>query len=206
MARITFSPLIAAASGKAADAVFASWKGLAYVRQLVIPKNPNTAAQQVVRQSMGRIPPLWRSLASKVKAVQNTYASSYNLSGYNWFGKQNRVLEETYLAQHVTPPSIVNDRVATLSLGDQTGGVIKVDWTGGSQGADKYIYALTRDKTTGSEELKFVVGSDGAVLVSALTVNLNMVANHDYEVVVAVEDTATGLFSQSQADEISLGA
>lgn len=206
MARITFSPLVASASGKAADAVFASWKGIAYVRQLVIPKNPNSAAQQVVRASMGRIPPLWRSLAAKVKAVQNTYASSYNMSGYNWFGKQNRVLEQDHKAQHVCPPSIVNDRVASLALSDQTGGVIKVDWTGGSVGADKYIYVLARDRTTGSEVDKFTIESDGVVLVSANTVNITMAANHSYEVVVAVEDTTTSLFSQSQADDIALGA
>jgi len=36
-------------SGKVAQLVFATWKGIEYVRLYVIPANPNTAAQQLVR-------------------------------------------------------------------------------------------------------------------------------------------------------------
>lgn len=50
MARVTGPLFSLGASGQIANAlVYADWKGLDYVRQYVIPENPNTANQQEVR-------------------------------------------------------------------------------------------------------------------------------------------------------------
>lgn len=54
MAKVT-SPLMSLdASGTVADAlVFSKWKGRNYVRQHVIPSNPQSTAQQAVREALG---------------------------------------------------------------------------------------------------------------------------------------------------------
>lgn len=206
MARLTFSPLIAGMSGKTADAVTASWKGRAYVRKRVIPANPNTAAQQTVRDSMGRLSPLWRSLESQIKAVQDDYAVNEALSGWNWFVRSNRVLEETYESGLITPPNTDIEAPASITLTDQGGGTCKVDWTGGTQGAGYYIYVVSRKIETGEVVNAYVVQSSETVLVSALTTNVSLAASKDFLVAIAVEDTANSLFSASVYDTVSLGA
>jgi hypothetical protein len=44
------SGILGRVSGKIADVVGASWKGIPYIRQYVIPGNPNSLAQQAVRE------------------------------------------------------------------------------------------------------------------------------------------------------------
>ena len=205
MARITFSPLVAGASGKAADAVFSNWKGRAYVRKLVKPANPNTAAQQTVRESLGRLPKLWRSLESQVRAVQDTYAAAYGMSGYNWFVGQNRVLEETYETQHVGPPNVDIDKPSTFNLTDLGGGSCKVDWDGSTEGADYKVYILSRKIESGDVEDVFTLEEKDTTLASAHTVNVTLAASKDYEVILLVEDTVNNLFSQSVGDKITMG-
>jgi hypothetical protein len=54
MAKVTGPLMSMSASGKIADAlVFAAWKGVAYVRQFVIPANPQSADQGDQRIIMG---------------------------------------------------------------------------------------------------------------------------------------------------------
>ena len=65
--KLTFSPLVAGMSGKAAHAVAASWKGVPYVRKLVIPHNPKSAAQVIQRGYFARMPSWFRSLPTDLK-------------------------------------------------------------------------------------------------------------------------------------------
>lgn len=206
MARLTFSPLIAGMSGKTADAVCASWKGRSYVRKRVIPANPNTAAQQTVRESMGRLSPVWRSLESQIKAVQDDYAVNDALSGWNWFTSQNRVLEQTYDTDVITPPNRDIDFVTGITLTDLGGGSLKVDWTGGTTGADYYIYVLARRTTAANELNSFAVISKDTTLVSVGTETIPIAASQDFKVVVIVEEATPGLFSAPVSDDVSMGA
>ncbi len=92
--KIRFSPLLAGMSGKAADAVAATWKGRAYIRKHVIPANPKSPAQVAVRESLARCITLWRSLSATIKAWLDTYGTGYRMSGYNVFISKNRALEQ----------------------------------------------------------------------------------------------------------------
>jgi len=53
-------------SGKVGDVVGASWKGIPYIRQYVVPGNPNTAAQQAERSLFANIIPLAQALLGPV--------------------------------------------------------------------------------------------------------------------------------------------
>lgn len=55
-------------SGKVGDVVGASWKGIAYIRQYVIPANPNTAAQQAERTLFGDL--VWMAKATLGPVLQ----------------------------------------------------------------------------------------------------------------------------------------
>lgn len=206
MARITFSPLIAGASGKAADAVFSKWKSTPYVRKRVVPANPQSAAQTLMRDAMGRMAYMWRKFRSEIQDLQNTYATNIGMSGFNWFSQQNAALEKTYDSQHITPPDADVEPPQTITLTDQSGGTCKVDWTGGATGANIYITVLSRRIDTGNEADYFDEEDWETTLASAGTVNVTLAANQDFRVVIFIWDSANSLGSMSISDEVSMGA
>ena len=206
MARITFSPLVTGASGKAGDAVFASWKGRGYVRKLVTPSNPQSADQNTVRDSMGRLPALWRSLAAQVRAVQDAYAVAYRMSGYNWFVMNNRKVEETKMAGVCTPPNTAIDAPATLAVVDAGSGKANMSWTGGTTGANYKMYILSRDISANSTAKAFTVSSANAVLANVGATQVTLTANHSYAFGVAIEKWTEDEFSEMKTASIALGA
>jgi hypothetical protein len=212
MAKITYSPLIADIRGSAGGATFAAWKGRGYVRSKVKPSNPNTTAQQTVRDSMARLSPQWRSLPANVKLTADVYAGRDSKSGWNWFVSANRVLEETYATEHLTPPSSVRDPVTGPGASDGGGGSTTVTWTAPDDAAAGiYVDIFSRDVTDGSESNEWVRYDDGeTTLASAETATLSLTANHDYQIVIIVhkpdEDAGPALYSYGAGTTISLGA
>jgi len=51
MAKVSYGPIVSDASGKSAGTVFSKWRTRSYIRRLVTPGNPNTAAQQAIRNA-----------------------------------------------------------------------------------------------------------------------------------------------------------
>lgn len=127
--KITYSPLVAGASGKTADAVAAHWKGRNYIRKRVIPHNPKSSAQTAVRESLARCVTLWRSLSSTVKDYLDTYAVDYRMAGFNAFISKNRAHEQVPEALEVVPAnphvSAVADFEGDVAVADK----ITVTWT-----------------------------------------------------------------------------
>lgn len=206
MATVKYSPLVADVRGSAADVTFAAWKGRGYIRRKVTPSNPQSVAQTAVREAMGRLAALWRSLTAVVKTAQNTYATSYRMSGWNWFCQQNRVLEETYLAGKLTPPNTEIDPPATFGLADSGGGTCAVTWTGGTVGADYKMYVWSRKIEALDVEEAFTLESADAVLASAGTVNITIAASKDSQVIAAIHKVSDDTFSECVADQITMGA
>lgn len=84
MAKVT-GPLMSmdarGALGKAI--VFSNWKGVAVVRQFVIPSNPNTALQQAVRAAFSSAVEVFKTLSAEDKTAWGRRASGLAMSGYN---------------------------------------------------------------------------------------------------------------------------
>lgn len=144
--KVKFSPLVASMSGTAADAVMASWKGIQYVRKHVIPHNPKTAAQMLVRDSLAACVTLWRSLNAVSKTWLDTYAVDYRLSGFNVFIQKCRALEQ---AGELLTPMPANPHVpapADLAFVEGVGasGDIDISWTDNAPLAHTRIYFLYR--------------------------------------------------------------
>jgi hypothetical protein len=206
MSRVTFSALVAGMSGATADAVLSNWHGRPYVRQRVVPLNPNTLNQQAVRQSLGRLPELWRWLELQVKTVLDDYAISYRMSGYNWFVRQNRVKEMTYDTDFVTPPDLTIDPPATMTLTDLSGGSLKADWTGGTESAGHKLYALYRKVSALPADKRFTLWDHDTTLMSAHTLTKAAVASCTLRVFLIDELVATHKFSSALSKEIVMGA
>lgn len=86
MARITGPLHSDDASGRfAGSLVFAKWKGRNYVRQLVTPANPKSAAQTGVRSMMAWLATWWSSFSDPNKATWDALAASKEISSFNAF-------------------------------------------------------------------------------------------------------------------------
>ena len=203
MAKIIFSPLISSASGKTADAVFARWKGINYVRQRVIPANPKSDAQMAQREALARVLLCWRTFEQQIKDQLDEYAVNYAMSGYNWFMGHNVVLEKTSTLGIITPTHAEIAGPTSLALSSPVAQQIKLDWTGGPAGAEYDLYVLTRQilpavvnslvlldsDTTQFDALTFTSGAD---FTSAAT----------YQVMMCAERIADNQFSFSATDSV----
>jgi hypothetical protein len=80
--------ILSRVSGKVAGVVGGSWKNKAYLREYVIPANPNTTPQQVQRGLMAVIVAFGKAL---VGPIFNAYTDRFErgMSGFNRFVKDN---------------------------------------------------------------------------------------------------------------------
>ena len=67
---------------------FGANKGRNFVRRLVIPSNPQSAAQTGVRSMMGWMGKEWAQLSAGNQATWQTKATQFNISPFNAFVKQ----------------------------------------------------------------------------------------------------------------------
>ena len=108
MAKVT-SPLFSfSASGQIGKAlVYASWKGISYVKKYVAPSNSNTSAQQVIRGYFSTAVDAWHAETNMVRTAWTDYANNNSLpeSGFNFYvGKYISFLVENA----GTPPTVTN--------------------------------------------------------------------------------------------------
>lgn len=94
MAKVTGPLLSLTARGSVAKTItFSVWKGVAYVRQLVIPTYSNTFKQQAVRDLMTQATQAWRAnsvitpttIDATYKSAFDTAAAGSAYSGFNLF-------------------------------------------------------------------------------------------------------------------------
>lgn len=88
---LTNGPLFSlSASGKLANAiVFSRWKGRPYVRELVTPSNPQSAAQVGMRSMMRFLSQAWASVASAAQESWEDLADADAIANFNAFCRFN---------------------------------------------------------------------------------------------------------------------
>ena len=155
-------------SGKVANVVGGRWKTTDYIRSLVTPANPRSAAQVIQRDKMSLVVHLARQvLGSVINAYWDPFVTS--ISGFNAFVQKNIKLVEDpidYLAFFYTVGKLTIVEITSAVYTTGTG-VIVCSWDtaliGNMKADDKPLvlcYDEGTDKTTiggGSE-----VRSDGA--------------------------------------------
>src|SRR5690606_2396552 len=82
------SGILSRVSGKVAGVVGGNWKNVAYLREYVVPANPNTAAQAAQRAKFSACVAFAKPL---VGPIFQAYTDKFqkNMSGYNAFIKSN---------------------------------------------------------------------------------------------------------------------
>jgi len=123
-------------TGRLAGMVGASWKGIDYIRKMVIPANPNTVAQQGTRTVFA-----W--LVEKGRRINSTILKNYvipkpkKMSPFNMFIKRNQPMID---AGAVTIGDMVIGKgglyapTSVLTEADSTTEEVTLTWTGEKQG------------------------------------------------------------------------
>lgn len=89
MALVKYTAIVADMRGSLAGTVFSKNSYGAYVRTKVTPVNPQTIAQQGVRQFFGQLSQAWRGLTQAQRNGWNTSAVNFNRT--NVFGDQSQL-------------------------------------------------------------------------------------------------------------------
>jgi len=188
MSRIMYTPLVSDVRGKTGDIVFSAWKGRGTVRRRVTPANPNTAAQQAIREAMALVVACWQALTTAVKDRWDEEAPARRISGFNMFSQENVADERTANWQELTPANADVPPVTSVS-GLYAGGVLTVTWVQGeAAGADKAYMALRQVETS---NLEF---EDSATAISALTHEWSIeLGAGTYCLYLAAKNTTNGL-------------
>jgi hypothetical protein len=87
----TKSPLLSlSARGQIGKSqVYGTWRGVPYVRQHVIPSNPNTTQQQVTRNTFKALSDLWKLMGTIARAPWDAATTGRPLTNRNQFIKSN---------------------------------------------------------------------------------------------------------------------
>lgn len=94
MAKLSGPLLSFGASGAVGKTIVASkWKGVPYMRQYVVPANPQTAAQQLTRKTFALMREMYKLAPSPVRETWDAFAKGRPFTGMNKFvGENIRVL------------------------------------------------------------------------------------------------------------------
>jgi hypothetical protein len=133
MAKTTAPLLSFGAGGQIAKTqVYASWKGIPYVRRYVVPANPQSSGQTETRSVFTTLTQLWKNLTTDSVAPWSAYATGKPMTDRNAYLKFN---------------------VKILRPGD--------DWTGwlGSPGAGGGVPLTSLSATGGSGTIATTVGT-----------------------------------------------
>ena len=117
MASVKLGPAIADIRGSIGGTVFSRNKGGAYIKSRVVPVNPNSPRQDIVRSAMAFLTDYWaNTLTAANRTAWGLYASSVtvlnrlgeaiNLSGFNHFIRSNMIRKQMGIALVNAGPTV----------------------------------------------------------------------------------------------------
>lgn len=204
MARITLAPIVSDAAGKVAGLVFSRWKGRNYIRKLVTPANPQSAAQTEQRDAMARCVELWRSLRQVVKDQLDQFATGIRMSGYNWFVGQNRVPEVLYDSAKLTPHNPDVTQLSTVAFTQGAAGEIDITWVDPGDDTADTVVSYYRKVEPLSEENEIHMFGSAAIATAAQSIT-GLDTGELYHVFVHSCLGATEQYCESDSEELLAG-
>jgi len=164
-------------SGKVANVVGSSWKGIAVMKALPLSvANPRTTAQVAQRELFANVTVFAASILSRIiKPLWDRFASQ--MSGYNSFVQSNI---ELFTSEYPDPPAdliISRGKMSAMEILDTTvtesDATVTIDWEydslSGYQGATDLVYCLVLNRTQGT-----IGTSSGLVVRSVKSVDVTM--------------------------------
>lgn len=147
MARVEFAPIVGDARGRVAGNIFSNWRGVPYVKRFTKPGNPNTAAQQIVRNAFSYLSTFWKILQAELVTSWTDWASGKSFTNRNGFIGQGVVDRAAGAAFPVSPHNPAMFPVQALVLTPQAGS-IKVDWVFPTSDANQRVRIYYGDDST----------------------------------------------------------
>jgi len=115
------------ASGSIGKAVtFASWKGIPYARELVIPANPRAGGQVGMRAMFKWLSQIWANLSAANQATWETRAAQGNYSPFNAFMSYNMSRWRNFLGISIEDPATAAGTNAVFAAASATAGVRQI--------------------------------------------------------------------------------
>lgn len=123
-----YGPLFSiSATGTLAKAVtFSSWKGRAYVRQRVIPANPQSGPQTGMRAMLKFLSQQWTNLSDAEKADWTTRAAATVISPFNAYVAYNQSRWRSYLNPSKLDPADETGTEPGVPITTPTGGIRQI--------------------------------------------------------------------------------
>ena len=91
--KVTYAPIVSSASGRFGGMVATRWKGIGMFRRFASPSNPNTTAQQDIRNIFKNTTRCWTLMSTEWKAAWDTFATGKAFIGRNkWVGNNVQAL------------------------------------------------------------------------------------------------------------------
>ena len=150
MARVTGPLHSDTASGTLGKAItFSHWKGRPYVRERVIPKNPNAAKQLGVRAMMRFLSQAWAAIKVADATYYHAEAKAKNISDFNQYISANLLRWQNWQAPTKVWPATESSSAQTITTLTPTGGAGQVNiaaaWT---TNAHDWGVAIMRDSAS----------------------------------------------------------
>lgn len=207
MSRVIYSPIISDIRGKAGTLVFSSWKGRSYIRKQVIPGNPNTADQQLIRAAFSRTVKCYQGLAADLKTFLDILGSDAQMSGFNIMMKSDVKNERDNKFGNIVPANtyVMNIEGFALSAPGASD-TINVAWTvTGWTGAESPTFLYRRDLGPDAETpwTELAPTSGGADMTDSPAVLTLPAPTTSYVVCMVGEDASNNFSRGSAAIQIS---
>ena len=127
-------------SGKIANVVYGSWKGIEYARQFVVPGNPQTSAQQANRTLFGAAVSIAKSILGSVLQVYSDPFLTRNSAFAHFIGNTMKVWNGTFDMSNVKLVSGTLEK-STITSAVYAGANVTFSWPttilGNGQATDK---------------------------------------------------------------------
>ncbi len=148
-----YGPLFSlSASGSLGKAVtFSSWKGRAYVRQRVIPANPQTGPQTGMRAMLKFLSQEWTNLTTAQKDDWTSRAAATVISAFNAYISYNQSRWRSYKNPSKLDPADETGTPPGVCITTATGGIRQIQLSIADHATDKpdWAYVIHRSTTTG---------------------------------------------------------
>lgn len=99
-------PLLKTINGRLGSIVFYNCYNTLCIRSYIIPRNPDTQAQRIVRRTFAGAVKTWQTLTNEEKYKYNRRARRMNMSGYNLYISQ-------YMKANLAPAESTADTPVT---------------------------------------------------------------------------------------------
>lgn len=164
-------------SGKVAGVVGGKWKDRSYLREYVIPANPNTTPQQTQRSKMSDCVAFCKPLVGQ---IFNVYVDKFQkgMSGFNYFIKQNIAIFDGTPAYNTIKITFGKLWGIATTGAQKASDTITVGWSAASLGnngsATDKVYAVAYQATTG---LWYFAAAEVARSAQAITITVPAAAS-----------------------------